>query len=393
MKIWLITLIIVAMIIYGSLYPFEFRIPSDGPGPMVVFLGSWSARPGFGDFLANILLYLPFGCFCLTGLRRNSGVIVSVALTAFTGAALSLCIELTQYYDVGRDTEATDFYANTIGSFLGAIGALGASAMFDARLSGDVAARPVSLIFAWLAYRLYPYVPTINLHKYWNALKPVVLWPSLGGYDLFRQTAIWLTLCALIDAVVRGRHSTRLMPLFAVTALGAKVLIIDTELRVAELAGFACAFGLWLCLLYLPLRARTWVVSVVLCGYVIALRLEPFRFQPVARPFGWIPFYSLMFGSLTADTLAFLEKFFLYGSMLYLLRNASGRGWWFSTALAAVLLSVTSWLETYLPGRSAEITDTLMVLIIAVIFALLPPESRRSPGPGKNSLACHGDPR
>lgn len=341
---------------------------------MVVFLGSWNARPGFGDFVANILLYIPFGCFCLPGLPRNSGVIVRVASTAFIGAALSLCIELTQYYDVGRDTEATDFYANAIGSFLGAIGA---SVMGAASLSGDVAARPVALIAAWIAYRLYPYVPTINLHKYWNALKPVLLRPSLDGYDLFRQTAIWLTLCALIDAAVRGRHSTRLMPLFALAALGAKVLIIGTELRVAELAGFGFAFGLWLCLLYLPVRARTWLVAVVLCGYVIALRLEPFQFQPVARPFGWIPFYSMMFGSLTVDTLAFLEKFFLYGSMLYFLRTASGRAWWFSAALAAVCLSVTSWLETYLPGRSAEITDTLMVLMIAAIFALLPPEAAR----------------
>jgi hypothetical protein len=32
----------------------------------------------------------------------------------------------------------------------------------------------------------------IDLHKYCNALKPIVLTPSLIGYDLFRQTAIWL---------------------------------------------------------------------------------------------------------------------------------------------------------------------------------------------------------
>jgi hypothetical protein len=32
----------------------------------------------------------------------------------------------------------------------------------------------------------------------------------------------------------------------------------------------------------------------------------------------------------------------------------------------------TSWLEMYLPERSAEITDTVMALMIGLAFALLP---------------------
>ena len=52
-------------------------------------------------------------------------------------------------------------------------------------------------------YRLYPYVPTIDLHKYWDALKPVVFHPRPTGYDLFRYTAIWLTIGSLIESVRR----------------------------------------------------------------------------------------------------------------------------------------------------------------------------------------------
>jgi hypothetical protein len=241
-------------------------------------------------------------------------------------------------------------------------------------LSDKVFPRPALLIFAWLSYRLYPYVPTIDLSKYWKALAPVILRPSLNGYDLFRQAAIWLTLCILIDAAVRGKRSVRLVLLFALSAFCAKVLIIGTELRVAELAGFAAAFVSWLGLINLPVRARVGIAGVVLCIYVVTLRLEPFQFQPVARSFGWIPFHSLMFGSLTVDTLAFLEKFFLYGSLLYLFETACGGHRLAITVVVAVLLFATSWIEVYLPDRSAEFTDTLMVLIIAAIFALLPPE-------------------
>jgi hypothetical protein len=44
------------------------------------------------------------------------------------------------------------------------------------------------------------------------------------------------------------------------------------------------------------------------------------------------------------------------------------------TVSIAALLLVTSWMQTFLPGRSGEITDTLMILIVALIFTLMPPE-------------------
>ena len=43
-------------------------------------------------------------------------------------------------------------------------------------------------------------------------------------------------------------------------------------------------------------------------------------------------------------------------------------------------LSAASWAETYLPGRSAEITDALMALLIGIIIAVVktPTEGSRS---------------
>ena len=248
-----------------------------------------------------------------------------------------------------------------------------------APLDGTVALRPMMLIGAWLAYRLYPYVPTIDLHKYWRAVRPIFFGPEVTVYDLFRQTAIWLTLCTLIDAAVRGRRSFRLMLLFGAMVFCAKVVIIDTTVRLAELDGYGIALAAWLLSRRLPPRARAGIVGIAIGLYAFAARLEPFDFQSEARAFGWIPFYSFMFGSILVDTLAFLEKFFLYGGTLYLLGIASGGRRWAVAIFVALMLLATSWLETYLPGRSAEITDATMALIIALIFALLPPESAIDP--------------
>ncbi len=94
---WLITAAIVAVIAYGSLYPFQFHIPMNGIGPVSTFLATWNERPGRGDFLANILLYLPLGFFLLLGSERGSQVAGKLIWAVLAGAMLSLTIELTQY--------------------------------------------------------------------------------------------------------------------------------------------------------------------------------------------------------------------------------------------------------------------------------------------------------
>jgi VanZ family protein len=384
----------VAVIAYGSLYPFQFHIPMNGIGPVSTFLATWNERPGRGDFLANILLYLPLGFFLLLGSERGSQVAGKLIWAVLAGAMLSLTIELTQYYDEGRVTSATDFYANTLGTLLGSGAALTLGANFRWPFVGAVAARPIPtmLVCAWLAYRLYPYVPTIDLHKYWRALKPVILTPSLSPYDLFRQTAIWLSLYALLEAVVRQRRSAYIGLLFAIGVMVARIFVIDAELRMAELAGATVALAIWLMLLRLPERLQMGTAGMVLCAYVIALRLEPFHFQAASHAFTWVPFLGFMQGSLVVGTLSFLEKFFLYGTTLYLL-TSSFRRRLPVTISVATLLFATSWAETWLPDRSAEVTDGLMVLIIALIFALMRPEfdpRRSAEEPRPQDLTDHG---
>jgi VanZ family protein len=373
-RLWLVAVLVASVIVYGSLYPFEFRLPRGGIGPVGTFLASIGQRPGRGDALANILLYMPFGFFlslCFWRGPLHSGTFV---LAIAIGSLMSLSMELAQYYIPGRVTSLSDLVTNTLGMVLGSFAAIVVGAGYRMQFIGDVADRPAPslLVLAWLAYRLYPYVPTIDLHKYWNALKPIVLTPSLTGYDLCRQTAIWLTVYALVEAVVRRRRSAVMAPLFAIVALCAKVLIVGIVIRLADPVGAGLAFAVWLILLPLPARLRTGTAGLVVCAYVVALRLEPYTFETAAREFGWMPFRSLMQGSLSVDTLAFLEKFFLYGSMIYLLGDALGR--LPAAVITATLLFATSWAEAWLPGRSAEITDTLMALIVAVIFALLPAE-------------------
>ena len=65
----------------------------------------------------------------------------------------------------------------------------------------------------------------------------------------------------------------------------------------------------------------------------------------------------------------------MYGSLVWLATEV-GLSLRLAILLVASFLFVTSVAEIYLPGRSAEITDAVMVLLIGLIMAPL----RREPG-------------
>ena len=65
----LIAAAITLVIIYGTLYPFHFGESPDSRGPLSALLKTWRGPFGRGDFVSNILLYLPFGLFWVQALR------------------------------------------------------------------------------------------------------------------------------------------------------------------------------------------------------------------------------------------------------------------------------------------------------------------------------------
>ncbi len=211
--------IVVAIILYGSLYPFVFRHSVHGVGPMRTLFQTWTQTPRRGDFVANILFYVPFGLFA--SLARRMRALPAVWIATVCGALLSISMEFAQYYVAGRVTSATDVYANIIGTALGALVGIVAGRNTSWPFFRVIAANrvPGLLVGLWLGYRLFPYVPTIDLHKYWEALKPVALDPSLTGYDLFRHTAICLTIAALVEAIGGTKRAWLLFPLLTGSVL------------------------------------------------------------------------------------------------------------------------------------------------------------------------------
>jgi glycopeptide antibiotics resistance protein len=362
-----VTAVMLLVILYGSLYRFDIQ-PDLALGDAVRhLLQSWDRLTRPSDVIANVLLYVPLGFFFARTFRFLPAKVV-VPFTVAFGGILSVAMELVQYHIRYRHSALSDVYSDTFGALLGACAGVlvrAAPARFI-RWKWDTFA--LLLLVSWMGSRLYPYVPVIDLHKYWDAIKPLVLAPRLDATNTFSHLAAWLGVAMLLEAVIGVRNSRFALPALFALLTAARVFIAEIVLAPPEIIGGLGAVLLWnAALSFTP--HRTVFVAAIFAATVVLQALEPFQFLERPRRFSWIPFRSLMGGSLRIAVVAFLEKVFAYGCLVWLLIRC-GWPWLRATAAGAVLVLLLRLAQMYLPGRSAEVTDVLILIIMAGIMRL-----------------------
>jgi VanZ family protein len=356
------------IIVYASLYRFRTRIHPDPIGPFRFLLSTWNTLSKPSDVLANVLFYVPFGFFFARSFTRTRQAI-TIALVTISGLLLSFGMESLQFYIVRRYAAMSDVYADTLGALLGAVAAFSARRVTGPFSFGPPSNRFVVLLLAsWLGGQLFPYIPVINAHKYWDALKPLIFSPVLPPFDVYNLAVAWLAIALLLEALFGVARSRSALAFFFSAVVFARVLIARIVLSPAEVVGGIAAILAWTFLS--RFRTRAIIVTALFVTGVVLQGLEPFQFTSTARSFGWIPFRSFLTGSLDGAVISFFEKVFSYGCLIWLLMR-SGRSWLSSTVWGATLVMVLRLIQIYLPGRSAEITDAVMVLIIAGIMRLI----------------------
>jgi VanZ family protein len=363
-----ITVGIIAVIVYGSLYPFRFYNNPNPDRPFRALLATWNVLGGRGDLIANFILYVPLGFFLARSIKLSPPT--SILLAVAGGLSLSTGMELLQFFDVGRYSQMSDIYFNGAGTIVGAtIGILSPTI----ELPGLNRIRRhdfvTVLLVCWLGYRLFPYVPVIDLHKYWDAIKPLFLIPSASAVDVYRHIVMWFAIATLLEVLI-GVTAARLAAiLLFVSVLLLRILMIDVVLSLPEVLGGVSGVLLWILILS-RLRSRAVIVAGLFVVFVVLQALAPFNFSNTARPFGWLPFRGFLNGSNGPGVPSFFEKTFTYGCLVWLVARA-GCSWIVATALGASLVFVLRLTQVYLPGRSAEITDVLLLLMVALIMKLM----------------------
>ncbi len=223
-------------------------------------------------------------------------------------------------------------------------------------------------------------MPVIDAHKYLAAVRPLLNTITLSKLDVFLAGVPWLVICYLAETFFGKRSSFLPCLLIAALVFGGEILVIDARLSLTGVLGAALAYLLWFALLrFLP--GRIAIVAIAFAAVIMIERLSPFRLSPVGHSFEWVPFLTLLRAPIDIGLPAMIEKFFLYGGLIWLLMRA-GLRLWRATVAVAVLLLFCSIVETYMPGRSAGITDALLALLIGTLLRLtLPPRRPREPEP------------
>jgi VanZ family protein len=379
---------VIALIAYGSLYPFNFK-PDAIRGGVFQALGqlSW-ARAGRGDRISNVLLYLPLG-FCLflfinTRLRRLPALILATLI----GTAFSLSIEVAQVYVSVRVPSLTDLSLNALGSAIGAMGGLawrlGALWM---RLPQRVEKRTRDstaglLIGLWVLWRFAPFVPHLDLGKLKAALRPLFD-PQLDAALIFAYLTCWIVVSqALASIVSRARLLEALLALIAVVLVG-RLLVANQAFVPSELV----ALVLLLPLLVVTDRLTPGPRKALLLGSTLVVflgyRLAPFQFATEASAFDFWPFLvwfdAGIFAALREIDWSFLfGQAFLFGAVLWVIKHC-GAPIDFAAGVMLVLAFGTELLQLWMPAQTGSLTDVVLAVAIAFGFRYAHRRARRLP--------------
>jgi glycopeptide antibiotics resistance protein len=366
-----VLLLVTIFILYGSLFPFEYYERTYPGGPPAYLLSTWRDWDHRGDLLSNILLYIPFGFFGTYALPSRMPATLRVLVTTIAGTSLACGIEITQFHDVGRVTSLGDVYANLIGSGVGGVAAAAIGSSIRWPFVRELAAHPAAtvLLCMFFCYRLYPYVPMIDMHKYWHAVRPMLVTPSLPLEELAGLAISWLLIAGIVQSLYGVRNFRLLFPLLCSCEFLGKVLIIDNALTLTDVVGATGACMLWALWLQ-GVPGRFAILALAFAVMITVQEFGSFRFAGPPHDFDWVPFASFMRGSVGVAIQGLCGKVFEYGGLIWLLGRA-GVILPIGTVLTAALLFVSGYAGCWLAESSAGITDTVMVLIIGGVFGLL----------------------
>ena len=103
---------------------------------------------------------------------------------------------------------------------------------------------------------------------------------------------------------------------------------------------------------------------------VIVLRgLSPFHFVTAATAFTFTPFVATLLGEWQSAAGVLVEKIFYYGTAVWLLREA-GLTLVRSVILVATILASIEIAQVHLPGRTPEITDPILAILVGFALAM-----------------------
>lgn len=362
-------LLVIALILYSSLYPFHFEAGQRADEPLETILQGWPSgwsRWVLRDITVNIAFYAPLGLAAAMTLMRRYSRTISVWAAIAGGLALSASMELAQVYIPMRSPNALDIVTNTVGAALGAAVAVSAQRRIRAATEaaeGGWRTAGTILLLLWGLHEFFPLFPEISRGHVYDGLRALLHTGRPPLVETWVNAAEWFAVGLALESVF-ARMRTWWLALAMVAAMAAQLAVVERNLTLSEAVAAAVVLAAW----HLSRRMKRAKICAWWLGSAILLReLRPFYFLAIPQTFRWVPFAASLEAGRDAATVVLARKAFDYGAMIFTLRLTGWSYWRAGIALAAAL-TATAAIQTYLPGRVPEITDALLTLLMMLVL-------------------------
>ncbi len=376
---WLL-IAVVALIVYGSLYPFNFKADAiDGGLFEALEKLSW-ARAGKSDRIANVLLYLPFGFCAFLWLNHRVGKRASLLVATLMGAVLSLMIEVAQVYVSARVPSLKDLALNTLGASLGAAGGLlwrAVARLMHLPTREELPTRDPGaalVVGMWLIFRSAPFLPQWDLGKLKAALRPLFE-PHWDAVAVVIYLICWLVVNQALASLVRRSRRLEALLLVIAAVLAARLVVANQSFVADELLALLLLLPLLVVMHRMTPTVRNALLIIGLAAVLVMEGLAPFDFAGEAKRFDLWPFlvwFDLNPSAVldSVDWTAMLGRLFMFTALLWLLREAEVP---INITIGLVTIGVLSLeiAQLWLPNQSGSITDPALALAMGLVMRSL----------------------
>ena len=236
-------------IVYGSLFPFNFTLDVNREA-IAQFMLSWRVVPSRGDILGNIALFVPFGLSAYFLSIKSECERYKLSYFALVWLLVALGSQVAQLLLPSRDPSIFDLFSNAFGAILGCIVGLLLPRKFTSGLTSMQTMRliPLSLPLLWLSAQLIPFVPTIDLQEYKNALKPLLTAPYWSWYECLLLTSCWAVFIYLLRDGLGLRLKSVYLAVLLLSIVLLKIIIVENNVSLTNLVAIAFALSISLLL-------------------------------------------------------------------------------------------------------------------------------------------------
>jgi len=257
---------IAVLIIFGSLYPFEFTTAA--PDAISKLLNDRRFISSIGDILGNIGLFVPWGLAAIITLRaRNNSIVAALTTALLGGLVLAVSAQVMQIWVPTRDPAVADVVWNLVGCVLGSIvGSLLASRTAAIPNSSQIP-QAEGLLLAWLLAHWLPLVPSLDLQLLKDHLHNLIS-AELSLAEVLLEVSLTVLAVRLFCCEgIRKRPGWQFALLIGLLAVG-KLFIVGGQVNFSTFLGLGLGAAFGLATLRISMeQMRPWLISGLLIAH------------------------------------------------------------------------------------------------------------------------------